>query len=53
MITSERFESQFHKRNMVMRAMSRLVWLKTKSLLEVEAQAKEVDQESKVRAFKS
>ena len=38
LITSQRFESQFNLRNMVMRAMSRLVWLKTSLLEKVEEQ---------------
>jgi hypothetical protein len=38
LITSQSFESQFHLRNMVMRAMSRLVWLRTNSLEEVQEQ---------------
>ena len=36
LITSQSVESQFHLRNMVMRAMSRLVWLKTNSLEKVQ-----------------
>ena len=42
-ITSNNFKSQFHIRNIVMRAMSRLVWLKTDSLDDI--QEREVDQE--------
>ena len=34
-ITNDNHKSQFYARNMVMRAMSRLVWLKTNSLTEV------------------
>ena len=44
-ITSNNFKSQFHIRNIVMRAMSRLVWLKTDSLDEIherEVNAKKV-----------
>ena len=36
MITSKNHKSQFYARNMVMRAMSSLVWLKTDSLKEFE-----------------
>ena len=36
MITSKNHKSQFYARNMVMRAMSSLVWLKTDSLKEYE-----------------
>ena len=38
MITNNNHESQFYARNMVMRAMSRLVWLKTNSIDEVNEQ---------------
>ena len=42
-ITSNNFKSQFHIRNIVMRAMSRLVWLKTDSLDEIHE--REVNEE--------
>ena len=37
-ITNDKHRSQFYARNMVMRAMSRLVWLKTNSIDEVNEQ---------------
>ena len=38
-MTSNDYDAQFYERNMVMRAMSRLVWLKTNSLEKVQEQA--------------
>ena len=52
MITSNKSSSQFYVRNIVMRAMSRLIWLKTElldDLIDGEATKQEVVENKKVR----
>ena len=51
-MTSKAYDAQFYVRNMVMRAMSRLVWLKTDSINEVY-ESEFIDSESNVPESRS